>query len=267
MRVLVATESRFDRTPDGVHWNVAWAKYEFWRRYLDVFDEVCVLARVRDVSTIPTGGVRADGPNVSFSPLPYYLGPWEYLRKYPSLRLAARRAIRADDALIVRAPGPMSGLVTGRIGNTGRPFGIEVVGDPGETFAPGAIRSVLRPILRHVLPWVLRRQCARASAVAYVTSHLLPELYPAPRATHVTDYSSIDLPDAAFVSTSRPRRALLETSRLVCVGSLEAMYKGPDVLLDALALAIRRGASLQLTWVGDGKYRREMDGTCSSIRP
>ena len=259
MRVLVTTESRFDRTPDGAHWVAGWAHYQFWRRYLDVFDGVCVLARVRDVLEVPDGGVRADGPNVSFSPLPYYIGPWVYLRKYPWLRAAARRAIRPDDALILRAPGPASGLVEQILGKSGRPFGIEVLGDVGETFAPGGVRSVLRPFLRHVAPWTLRRQCARACAAAYVTSHVLPELYPAPNATHVTSYSSIDLPDAAFVTESRSPRAFTQRPRLVCVGSLEQMYKSPDVLLDALVLATRQGARLELTWIGDGKHRREME--------
>ena len=37
------------------------------------------------------------------------------------------------------------------------------------------------------------------------------------------------------------------------------MYKGPDVLLDALALAARKGTSLELAWIGDGKHRLEME--------
>ena len=70
MRVLIATESRFDRTPDGTCWNVGSGGYEFWQRYLDVFDEVRILGRMRDVPVAPRSAVRADGPNVSLVPLP-----------------------------------------------------------------------------------------------------------------------------------------------------------------------------------------------------
>jgi glycosyltransferase involved in cell wall biosynthesis len=44
------------------------------------------------------------------------------------------------------------------------------------------------------------------------------------------------------------------------VGSLEQMYKSPDVVLEALAIAARRGAKLHLTWIGEGKHRQEMEG-------
>ena len=259
MRVLVSSESRFDRTPDGAHWVVGWAHYEFWRRYNDVFDEVSIVARVRNVSEPPKGGLRADGPGVTLSALPYYVGPWAYARNYPWLRSAARKAIRVDDALIVRAPGPVSGLVTASLGSMGRPFGIEVVGDPLDSFAPGGIRSVLSPLLRHIAPWGLRRQCARACAVAYVTSYLLPERYPPHNAAPVTHYSSIDLPDSAFVAEPRSPRTNHGPWRLISVGTLEQMYKGPDIVLDALADATRRGASLHLTWIGEGKHRRELE--------
>jgi glycosyltransferase involved in cell wall biosynthesis len=37
------------------------------------------------------------------------------------------------------------------------------------------------------------------------------------------------------------------------------MYKAPDVLLEALDLAIRKGANLELTWIGDGKHRPELE--------
>ena len=188
MRVLVTTEARFERTPDGSYWNVGWANYEFWRRYLDVFDHVCVLARARNVQEVPKNAMRADGLNVEVAPLPFYLGPWAFVRNYVPLRAAARRAIRPDDALIVRAPGPISGLVTNGVRHSDRPFGVEVVGDPGETFAPGGVRTVLRPLLRYTTPWALRRQCARACAAAYVTAQSLQKLYPAPRATHVAWY-------------------------------------------------------------------------------
>jgi hypothetical protein len=33
--VLIPTESRFDRTPDGACRNVGSSSYEFWQRYLD----------------------------------------------------------------------------------------------------------------------------------------------------------------------------------------------------------------------------------------
>jgi glycosyltransferase involved in cell wall biosynthesis len=43
------------------------------------------------------------------------------------------------------------------------------------------------------------------------------------------------------------------------VGSLEQVYKAPDVLIDAVADAVNLGVDLQLTLVGDGKLRTELE--------
>ena len=67
MRVVVSVEHRFDRTPDGAIWTqVQFAYSFFWAHYLGAFDEVRVVARVRDVSAAGPDWLRADGPHVSF---------------------------------------------------------------------------------------------------------------------------------------------------------------------------------------------------------
>ena len=101
MRVLIPTEARFDRTPDGTCWNVGSSSYEFWQRYLDEFEEVCILARVRDVPRARPAASAHTSRSVSVEPLPYYLGPWAYLSQYYSFRRATRRAVEPDDAVIV----------------------------------------------------------------------------------------------------------------------------------------------------------------------
>lgn len=39
------------------------------------------------------------------------------------------------------------------------------------------------------------------------------------------------------------------------VGALAQLYKGPDVLLDAVACCVRRGLNVRVSIVGDGRYR------------
>ncbi len=259
MKVLVTTESRFDRLPDGTYWTTSTSSHAFWQRYLEVFDEVLVMGRVREVLAIPAAAVRADGPRVSFAPLPHYLGPWEYARKYIAIRRAVRSALQQQAAVIVRAPGATAGTVTAALRGSGRPYGVEVVGDPLDVFAPGSVRSVLRPLLRLWVPAALRKQCAGASAAAYVTATTLQKRYPASSASHVTAYSSIDLPAEAFASQPRELRPQPEVSRIVFVGTLEQLYKAPDVLIDAVAIAIGKGAKVHLTIVGDGRHRHELE--------
>ena len=136
-----------------------------------------------------------------------------------------------------------------------RPFGLEVVGDPNDTFSPGAMRNPLRPVFRRWFTRQLRRQCRRACSVAYVTRTALQRRYPAAEGVFQTHYSSIELDSVAFVSTPRGPIEGSRPIRLITVGTLEQLYKAPDVLLDAVALGVRRGHPLTLRVLGDGQYR------------
>ena len=50
-QVVVTTEQRFVRTPDGAIYTPDQFAYGFWQRYLEVFDAVKVIGRVQDVPT------------------------------------------------------------------------------------------------------------------------------------------------------------------------------------------------------------------------
>ena len=102
VNLLVALDHRFDRTPDGAVWSWFF-NYAFWARYLEVFDAVRVMARVRDVSGAAAVARRADGDRVAFVPMPFYHGPVQYLRQSGAVRAAIRAGVRRDDAVILRS--------------------------------------------------------------------------------------------------------------------------------------------------------------------
>lgn len=259
MKVLLAIESRFSRTPDGCIWSSDWVNYSFCRRYLDVFDEVRVLTRVRDVPSPLPAVLRADGPGVTIVPLPYYHGPWQFARRHRALRRCVHDAVLPPAAIILRVPGMIGTLVEKELHAAGRPFAVEVLGDPLEVFKPGGVPSRLRPFLRWWTPRALRRQCARACASAYVTARTLQQHYPPAAHVFSTICSGIDLGDEAFVNGPRPPKAGSEEWNVLLVGSLEQLYKGPDVLIEAAAICAARGLQLRISIVGDGRYRAQLE--------
>ena len=273
MTILVALEARFVRAPDGrIASTNGVDAYAFWRRYLDVFDHVLVAARtepVRDAS----GLASVEGPGVELRALPSYRGPWAYLRRRRDLGRAMRAALADADVLCLRAPGPIAGAAWRSRGD--RPYGVEVVGDPSESLGPGTVRSLARVPARAALVRDLGAMCRDAVAVSYVTRDALQRRYPT--AAWTTSYSSIDLPDEAFASdgelvarTARARRSGKGTAadpwRIVSVGTLAQHYKGHDVLIDAVALAVARGLAVELTIVGDGRYRAELEARAGGAR-
>ncbi|MCA2214077.1 glycosyltransferase [Jidongwangia harbinensis] len=265
MRVVVATESRFTRTPDGAVWTREGPAASFFARYLAAFDEVRVVARVADTAIPDPGARRVDGPAVAVWPVPHYLGPRQYLRRRPAVVRAARAAAAPGDAVVVRAPSPLGALLAGARHATGRPYAVEVTGDPYDVFAPGVVRHPLRPVLRRHLTAALRRQCRDAAAVAYVTEGYLQRRYPAAPGARTAVYSSVDLAPDAYVRRPRGARTVPGPPTLVSVGSLEQPYKGVDTLLRALARLHATGTPARLVHVGDGRCRPGLERLAADL--
>ncbi len=284
MNVLVTSETRFVATPDGGVWTEAINGYNFWKRYLSVFDAVKVLARVRLSVAPPAGGIRADGPGVTVCRVPDYLGPWRYLARAGFVRRALHAAFDPRDGVILRTSSHIAGCLEPAVARIGHPYGMEVVSDPYAVFAPQAVRTPLRPLLRWWFTRQMRRQCRRAVGVAYVTEAALQKRYPCGsysvgmsdveitadtiiRGADVfsTFYSSVELAlgDTATRYAKRPRNP--KPFQLITVASLAQMYKAPDILIRALALCVREGIDLTLRVVGNGRHRRELECLAASL--
>lgn len=269
MRALVALDHHFLRGGDDevyVGHPFAIRGYAFWAPYLEVFDEVRVLARVRRASGGLSEALRASGPRVTFHDLPDYLGPWQYARDWIRLKQRVRQALTGHEALILRVPGAIGQLAWQSLRHSRRPYGLEVVADPWDMYAPGAVPSPVRPIVRHRWSALLRSMCRQAPSVLYVTRQALQKRYPPGPETWTTYASDVDLRGGIIDGDgleARIRRlaALFEVGGSVVmpqigfVGALAQMYKAPDVLLRAAALCARDGLKFTVSLVGDGKYR------------
>jgi glycosyltransferase involved in cell wall biosynthesis len=284
-------EERYSRTPDGSIWTQGPHAHSFWQRYLTVFDRVRVVARVREVSEPAATAKRMDGLGVECFPIPYYVGPVQFLTRAWAVRSAVRRSVEATDAVIMRVSGTMANLLEPVLAAAKRPYGLEVIGDPYDVFAPGAVQHAMRPFFRWWFPYVLRRQCASAAGVAYVTERTLQRSYPCgaysvgmsdvvlnedallgSSPVFTTHYSSVELRNDDAIQGARSIHDPRKPIELVTVGSLEQPYKGIDVLITATAKCIAAGRDLRLTIVGEGRYRTSLEqlakqlGIANSVR-
>jgi glycosyltransferase involved in cell wall biosynthesis len=211
------------------------------------------------------------GSDVGAIVVPYYEGGTQFVWRYASIRRTIREAISDSDAVLVRVPYQLADLIV-RVLAPDRPFGLEVVGDPREVFSPGAWTHPGRPLFRVIATETLRRQCLSACAVSYVTKHQIQARYPASRGAITSSYSSIDLPDAWISEEPMRNNVSAEVFKIVSVMSLAQMYKAPDVLIKATEVLVRRGESVVVSIVGDGRHRRELElmadglGVAGSVR-
>ncbi len=265
MELTLLVDHCFQRDAHGVIFSPQNYNYPLLAgRYLAAFDRLRVLARVKPATVARAAGQFAEGKGVRIEPLGAWHGPMEFLGQWRAVTESLRRNLGRQSAVLLIAPGIVGGVAYRLLRAQQRPYAVEVVGDPWQCFSPGAVRHPLRPVFRRIFSGLVRRQCAHACAVAYVTEHALQRRYPPGPHAYRTHYSSIELRRENFVAAPRPARAE-GPFRLVTVGSLAQMYKGPDVLIRAVAENVRRGWDLRLTLVGDGRHRQELHLLAASL--
>jgi glycosyltransferase involved in cell wall biosynthesis len=250
MHVVVPIESRFamkDGQPVSryVSYDKKWKDYG----YLDVFDSMTVLVRVSPEED--PRGEPAEGPGVKVVPLPMYVGPVGYMKQRRAIREIIRAHCPRDAAYMLYLPGLIGTVVWRELLRTGHPYGIEVVGDPYDSMAPGGVRHPLRPLFRYMLPRDLKRECQSAVAAAYVTKTMLQQRYPCPGRTW--SISNIILGDEAFVDRPRQPAKTQDLFTLVHVGHMSYLYKAQHILIDAVAKCVQEGLNLRLVFCGEGQ--------------
>ncbi|MBV9303131.1 MAG: glycosyltransferase family 4 protein [Acidobacteriaceae bacterium] len=265
MNLLIAQDHRFSRLPDGSVWTTLSCSRSFFERYLAVFTSVSVLARVEKTASVPETARRVDGEGVNVLPVVHYVGPKEYIRNFRRLRSDIRRAAKPEGAVILRASSQIGNALEPHLRSVGHPYGLEIVGDPYDTFSPGAVRHPLRPFFRWWFTRILRRQCARAAATAYVTAQALQKRYPPGPDKFTTHYSSIELHPEAFAPRPRPQPAPGRPLRILMVGTIQELYKAPDVLIRAFAMCRNRGLNAELVLAGGGRQMPMLKRLASEI--
>jgi glycosyltransferase involved in cell wall biosynthesis len=263
MRICVTVEQRFHRTPDGACWTPAQFPYRFWLPYTEVFESVLVIARVKDVPEVPAEWLRADGEQVELAAVPHYIGPEQYLVKILDVQRAIRAAIDPSDAVVLRVGSQLATCATAHLRRVKQPYGVEVVADPHDSFGPSSIRHPLRPFFRWRAVQNLRRQCAEASTAHYVTRTALQRRYPCQGPT----WSSTDagLQPAAYAKAPREAETFRRSIRLITVATLAQLYKGVDLLIDAVAKCLDDGIDVTLAVVGDGRHRADLESRAAKL--
>jgi glycosyltransferase involved in cell wall biosynthesis len=260
MRVLVFTEARLLQSEGEFCSPDQSFSYQMLKRYLKVFDKVLVLARASaTTAVVGKETVRVEGKGVEVLPLPYYLGPYQYLMRKRKIQAIIKRHLDSypEAAVVCRVPGAIGTAAAGYLRRKNRRYGVEVVGDPSDVFAPKAFQHPFRAFLRYYGVKSLKNVVRGAAASLYVTKKSLQLRYPPAENSFSTFASNVMLPPAAFVEQAKSLKTDPPYS-IVSVGTMAAMYKSPDVAIGAVALLRRQGMRITFQWVGDGRYRVEM---------
>lgn len=259
MKLLVATDAHIFRTPDGKCWAKSIYGYNFWTRYLDVFDSIRVVARVKDVQEIDSKKLQVEGKGVEVTGIPFYQGPKELLKCYLPIQKALKRIDLGCDAALLRMPSQTATMVWKHL-RKGIPLAGEIVYDMmDDVNLPG--QNPIIKTLHIITSNNVKKFCLTANGVSYVTEKSIQDHYPSYARLHGEDsehfetfYSTITLADEAFTGT----RNFSNHKGLTLVLSSVAMNserKGEKILIKAVKTCRDRGYDVRAIIIGDGTLR------------
>src|SRR5690554_2311621 len=150
MKATLVIEHRFRRDRDGkVYASSNSVNTMLWERYLEVFDHLTVLARIKEVQEPMGVEYLVSHAGVSFKPIPYYVGPKQFVKKYFKINKILETQVQENHAYICRLPSILGAILIRKLKKKKIPYAVELVGDPWEVFAPGSLKNSLSFIHRY----------------------------------------------------------------------------------------------------------------------
>lgn len=249
MRVAFIHHSHyFFRKDGGVYSVYRTLPYRIWERYLAHFDEVVVLARLKeagDADLVPES--LASGPRVSFDWLPAMNRPWTYFRERRAFRRLVRQVVAGVDAVIIRTC-PDS-FVEEECERQGKPWAVEVVGDAWDAY--WHYGSLLGKIVAPLAYCRQRRRVAKAPFVLYVGKTLCKR-YPTQGKSVVV--SNVELPPLEMAVPVPRKQATSEAFHCGLIGNFHNHFKGLKHAFAALRLMNQQAPRVYLHVLGQGNH-------------
>lgn len=258
MRVAVIADHHYYRDTDGSVYVPSVYGYEYWTRYLAVFDEITVICRGNTgVAFDKEKMLLASGENVKFQFVPDFTGAKEMLLRYASVKRQVEKALDVCDCAFIRVPSPLCTIAVNYMIRKKKSFACEVAADPTENYDTTPLSSLVKGFMARNC----EKACKKANGVTYVTKESLQKKYPSRAKLEgesdtcfETYYSNANLPELFFekqkvYDEQRPEQGL----KLVHVANkIVGESKGHYVCLHLLAHLKERNIPATIDFIGDG---------------
>ena len=269
MKVLVGTDAHIFKTPDGKHYCESIYGYSFWERYLEVFDEVRIVARTKEVERMEGRKLLVDGPHVEVFEIPFFQGPEGYAKNFFRIKKAYKGVAKGCDVAILRLPSQTAQLAVRHLPKD-MPVGGEIVYDLTD-----GIRNAKKKNIYYYINKTrsdsMARFCAKANGVSYVTEETLQEHYPSYARLHGEDeahfetyYSTITLKDEVY-GEARDFTGRKNLTLALSSVKMNSTRKGERTLLKAIEIARDKGYDVSAVIIGDGEYRQSFEDYASEL--
>lgn len=259
VKLLVASDAHLFQTSDGKIWAKSIYGYSFWTRYLNIFDSVRIVARVKETNLMDEKKLIVSGPGIEVYSIPFFQGPKQLAQKYVSIQKRLNNVDEDCDVALLRMPS-QTAFMTYKHLKRGIPIGGEIVYDLTEDAAKKDGNPIIN-LLNRIQSNNLAKFCLAANGVSYVTEKLIQDHYPSYARIHgeseehfETFYSTITLASDAYTGPRIYNQVDTLTIALSSV-AMNSERKGEKVLIKALRTCRSRGYDVKAIIIGDGSLR------------
>ncbi|MBA6153394.1 glycosyltransferase [Gelidibacter maritimus] len=263
MEAILILTHRFQRDRNGNVFTINHVESNLiWDRYLKVFTHLTVLARIQEVEEEVDERFLISQKNISFVAIPYFVGPKEFIKNYFKINKTLAKLIRRDRAYICRLPNMSGNLLIKHLRRKNIPYVVELVADPWDVYSAGSLKKSMNPFFltfnKYRSLFTLRKSVRNAKGVIYVTEYILQKRYPAQKKAITTHASNVVLKKKSFSNKPLELSTPPNVFKICSIGSLEQLYKSPDIVLKAIKKIRDLGKNVQLTWLGGGFHKSSM---------
>lgn len=270
MKLLVAADVHIFTTPNGEHWCKTIYGYDFWKRYLTVFDSIRIVGREKMVDSVPDRYLLMDGAGVEIFGIPFFQGPKQLLFKYASISKVLKKAYEGVDAGIFRMPSQTAYMVYKKRPSN-LPIAGEIVYDPSNDAENMAYGILLRCIFKRISRQ-LKNFCLNANGVSYVTKNAIQSKYPSHARLYgesedyfESAYSTITLSNGAYLGPRDYHNNQDKLTLALSSVSMNSERKGERILIDIVKQTRNLGYNVDAILIGDGTLRPSFEQYAEDI--
>lgn len=257
MRLLLVIDSHIYKTKDGKYWCKGITDINFFRRYLNVFEELTVVSRVKYVESIDKEKfLDITNNKIQMIDIPFARKSKEYIKNYFKIKKMVKNASKECQCIIYRVPSVLSYIAYFACKKRSKVYGVEVVADPEDAYKD-------KKLLKKIFTIILKKIVMNANGASYVTEHSLQEKYPSKAKTEKnldkyfeTFYSSVELQNWFF---GKPKQYLGKKDYIIShtANISNSMAKGQDILIRAVGELVKKGFDLRIKFIGDSEIKEK----------
>ena len=255
MKIVFVHDHKFCRDENGTYYSDGQFPYELWLRYLQYFDKIVVMGRVRSLREEESWEIldRSSGPKVEFVEIPVPQHPGARLFSSRKVKKRMEKIIRHADGVIVRN-GELAILAAGVAQRLQKVWAVEVVSSAFDGFWHHG--SLLGKLYAPWAEFAMRRMVREAPFALYVTQQFLQKRYPCNGKTAACSDVQLDF-STLIDKQARQQRELLgkRVLRIGMIGSLTQAYKGLKTAFAALRRLKEKGFYFEFHILGGGDLK------------